>query len=559
VPRAGNGSAKLGRRRQGQGKAAVPLEFTPSEVRAAGAGEDAAGGRVLRAAGGAAHRGGTGQGAGTLLSLAVGEGSRVKAGQSIGEIDLSDLQTRVSERSAMVESAQATLLEAERQHTANVGLAAQNFISSTALQTSQARLDAARAQLKSAQAQLSVSRIGVKEASLPGADLGHRRQAPRRPGEKVSAEQQVVTIVDLGSLELAGSVGTHEVSLLRPGQEVQVRVEGQRESVPAGSTGSRPPPSRHAGDRRRRRARQQGRALSAPGSTARPGSSSPTMRRGSPCRRRGRPGLGPGLRLGDRERRPGPPRSSSPAARTGGRRVEVSKGLTAETQILAARFDNLKEGAQAKVVPQRAAASASAATGRARRRRRRRSPEPGRAPCGSPASRSTTRLRHDGDGGAVRARPVLVQPAAGRAAARHRAADRLRRRRLSGRSPDATETELTRPIELALNGIAGVKMIRSNSLEGRSETVVEFQLSADMNRAVQDVRDKVATVQPSFPRDAKQPYVSRFDGGQRPADGLPLAAQQGPERARAVAARRPGRAGSASSARPASPASMSAA
>ena len=81
-----------------------------------------------------------------------------------------------------------------------------------------------------------------------------------------------------------------------------------------------------------------------------------------------------------------------------------------------------------------------------------------------------------------------------------------------GASPDATETELTRPIELALNGIAGVKMIRSNSLEGRSETVVEFQVSADMNRAVQDVRDKVAAVQPNFPRDAKQPSVSRFDG-----------------------------------------------
>ena len=81
-----------------------------------------------------------------------------------------------------------------------------------------------------------------------------------------------------------------------------------------------------------------------------------------------------------------------------------------------------------------------------------------------------------------------------------------------GASPEATETELTRPIELSLNGIAGVRMIRSNSLEGRSETVVEFQVSADMNRAVQDVRDKVAAVQPSFPRDAKQPYVSRFDG-----------------------------------------------
>ena len=81
-----------------------------------------------------------------------------------------------------------------------------------------------------------------------------------------------------------------------------------------------------------------------------------------------------------------------------------------------------------------------------------------------------------------------------------------------GASPAAIETELTRPIELGLNGIAGVKMIRSNSVEGRSETVVEFLLSADMGRAVQDVRDKVSALQPAFPRDAKAPYISRFDG-----------------------------------------------
>jgi multidrug efflux pump subunit AcrB len=55
-------------------------------------------------------------------------------------------------------------------------------------------------------------------------------------------------------------------------------------------------------------------------------------------------------------------------------------------------------------------------------------------------------------------------------------------------------------------------MIRSNSLEGRSETAVEFEVSADMNRSVQEVRDKIAAVQPSFPRDAKPPYVARFDG-----------------------------------------------
>ena len=80
-----------------------------------------------------------------------------------------------------------------------------------------------------------------------------------------------------------------------------------------------------------------------------------------------------------------------------------------------------------------------------------------------------------------------------------------------GASPEATETELARPMELALNGIAGVKQIRSSSYEGRTDMSVEFQQSADMNRAVQDVRDKIAAVQPGFPRDAKAPYVARFD------------------------------------------------
>ncbi|HEX4511560.1 MAG TPA: efflux RND transporter permease subunit, partial [Burkholderiaceae bacterium] len=51
-----------------------------------------------------------------------------------------------------------------------------------------------------------------------------------------------------------------------------------------------------------------------------------------------------------------------------------------------------------------------------------------------------------------------------------------------GASPDAVESEITKPMEDALNGIAGVKMIRSNSWEGRSETYVEFTVDADMTR-----------------------------------------------------------------------------
>ena len=80
-----------------------------------------------------------------------------------------------------------------------------------------------------------------------------------------------------------------------------------------------------------------------------------------------------------------------------------------------------------------------------------------------------------------------------------------------GASPEAVEREVTKLIEEALNSVAGVKRITSRSFEGRSQNSVEFNLSADMGRAMQDVRDRLAAVQAAFPRDAKAPLVSRFN------------------------------------------------
>ena len=80
-----------------------------------------------------------------------------------------------------------------------------------------------------------------------------------------------------------------------------------------------------------------------------------------------------------------------------------------------------------------------------------------------------------------------------------------------GASPEAVEREVTKPIEEGLNSIAGIKHITSRSFEGRSQTSVEFTLDADMARAMQDVRDRIAVVQGSLPKDAKPPTVARFN------------------------------------------------
>src|SRR5258705_5837307 len=80
-----------------------------------------------------------------------------------------------------------------------------------------------------------------------------------------------------------------------------------------------------------------------------------------------------------------------------------------------------------------------------------------------------------------------------------------------GANPEVVEADLTKPLEYAINTVSGVSLIRSNSREGQSQVFAEFRMSTDMTKAMQDVRDKIGQVRPSFPRDVKEPLVLRAD------------------------------------------------
>ena len=83
--------------------------------------------------------------------------------------------------------------------------------------------------------------------------------------------------------------------------------------------------------------------------------------------------------------------------------------------------------------------------------------------------------------------------------------------RYPGASPEAVERELMKPLEEAVNSIAGVRRITSRSREGIGEMSIEFALDADMGRAMQDIRDRVSAVQASLPRDARAPTIERWN------------------------------------------------
>jgi hydrophobe/amphiphile efflux-1 (HAE1) family protein len=81
-----------------------------------------------------------------------------------------------------------------------------------------------------------------------------------------------------------------------------------------------------------------------------------------------------------------------------------------------------------------------------------------------------------------------------------------------GASPEQVENDITRPMEDAINTVSGIKSIRSNSWEGRAGVSLEFQLSTNMDKAMQEVRDNIARVRPGFPKEAKEPFIIRAEG-----------------------------------------------
>jgi len=76
-----------------------------------------------------------------------------------------------------------------------------------------------------------------------------------------------------------------------------------------------------------------------------------------------------------------------------------------------------------------------------------------------------------------------------------------------GASADIIESQITEPLEKAINGIPGIRTISSSSSVGSSNITVEFNLNSDLETAANDVRDKVGQAGRNLPQDIDAPPV----------------------------------------------------
>jgi hydrophobe/amphiphile efflux-1 (HAE1) family protein len=86
-----------------------------------------------------------------------------------------------------------------------------------------------------------------------------------------------------------------------------------------------------------------------------------------------------------------------------------------------------------------------------------------------------------------------------------------------GAAPAELEAQVTKTIEDGVSGVEGVRHVTSSITDGISNTVIEFRLETDTDRALNDVKDAVTRVRGNLPRDVNEPLIQRVD-----VVGLPI-------------------------------------
>jgi len=163
---------------------------------------------------------------GDVRQITVREGDSVQAGQMLVRVDTADLDARVLERQGQLLSARAQLALAEKTNAMNQKLLKQNFISQNASDNAESSYEVAKGNLQASEAQLRVAQNALRDsvATAPLSGIVSKRHV--QPGEKVAFDSPLVTVVDLRSMELQALVPSADIPELKPGMTVDLTVDG---------------------------------------------------------------------------------------------------------------------------------------------------------------------------------------------------------------------------------------------------------------------------------------------------------------------------------------------
>ncbi|MCR4409449.1 MAG: efflux RND transporter permease subunit [Candidatus Saccharicenans sp.] len=96
-----------------------------------------------------------------------------------------------------------------------------------------------------------------------------------------------------------------------------------------------------------------------------------------------------------------------------------------------------------------------------------------------------------------------------------------------GASSEDIEKTITEPLEQVVSSVSGVKKVTSQSSEGVSVLMVEFEWGTNLDFAAQDIRDQIGLYRNFLPTNASNPLVVKFNLSQFPVVFYGITANSG--------------------------------
>lgn len=164
--------------------------------------------------------------AGEVRDVLVREGESVSAGQVLIHMETSDYEARVTQAEGALAAAQGQLEIARQTRDNNQALLAKNFISKNAYDNAMSQYAIAVANVDSARGALAVTRKALADTVIRAPITGLISSRSVQPGEKISPDNRLLDVVDLGVMELEAAVPTPDITKIKIGQQVQLKIEG---------------------------------------------------------------------------------------------------------------------------------------------------------------------------------------------------------------------------------------------------------------------------------------------------------------------------------------------
>ncbi len=164
-----------------------------------------------------------------IRAVLVREGDRVTAGQVIAKLDTIDLQSRLEQATGTRNAARAQYEIAEKNRSTNSSLLEKRFISQNAFDNVASLSAANRATLDASDAQVRMAEKALRDATVIAPIDGIVSRKNAQVGEKTSIDAPLFTIVDLDSIELQAIVPAGEVGELARGMSAKLAVDGMND------------------------------------------------------------------------------------------------------------------------------------------------------------------------------------------------------------------------------------------------------------------------------------------------------------------------------------------